>query len=142
MYKKRSMKKPDAGIAKGIGISLIVSIIVTILGTFLTAHLIHKEIISESSVTTIAVIVLSLSSAAGAFSAICVIKKMRLQISLLSGGVYMLLLLSMTALFFGGQYESVITSMLAVLGGCGVVAFAYLIPKGKGKRNIRKNAYR
>ena len=142
MSQKRSVNESASGIPKGIGISLIVCIITTLLGMAVSAYLIHKEMIAQESAEIAAILILTVSSAAGAFTAINTVKRMRLQMSLLSGVAYFLLLLSMTALFFGGQYNGIVTAVFAILGGSGIAVLANILPGKNRKKFKRKTAYR
>jgi hypothetical protein len=46
----------------------------------------------------------------------------------------MLMLVALTALFFGGQYTGIWVTMLLILGGSGTTA---LLGMGKGNRHVR-----
>ena len=127
---------------KALGISLISGGITTVIGALVCAWLIHSETVGQESVGIGTLMILALGSAAGALTGIWVLKRMRLQISLLSGLAYYLLLLSVTALFLGGQYEGVIGAGFAILAGCGVVALLSIMPKKRGNAFKRKSPYR
>ena len=142
MRKKRSVKESGGSIPKVIGISLIVSVITSVLGVFVAAYLINKEIVVQENAGVAVMLVLLLSSAAGAITAINIAKRKRLQMSLLSGASYYLLLLSMTALFFGGEYNGVITTGTTIMAGCGIVAIGNMFANKRGKSFKMKTAYR
>jgi len=142
MSKKRNVKESGSSIPKAIGLSLIISAIITVLGTVAGAYLIQKEMIQQENIRIVVTAVLTLSSAAGACTAMYAAKRMKLQTSILSGVSYFLLLLSMTALFFGGQYDGIMVAALAIMAGCSVAALLNILPNKRGKSYKRKTAYR
>lgn len=128
------------GIPAGLGLGLVISGIITLAGTAAVSHLIATEKIGEGMINYGSILVLAISAALGAGGAASFVKRLRLQVCLLSGGCYYLFLLALTALFFGGQYAGMGATALAVLVGCGIVAF---IPTKKGKNWKKgKRAYR
>ena len=129
-----------AGVPAGLGLGLLISGIITLAGAAAVSHLIATEKMGEGTIDYAAMVVLTISAAMGAWGAAAFVKRLRLQVCLLSGACYYLFLLAFTALFFGGQYAGMGVTAVAVLIGCGVVAF---IPRRKGQ-NWRKGkkAYR
>lgn len=142
MSRKRKVKESGSSIPKAIGLSLIISAIITVLGTVAGAYLIQKEMIQQQNIGIVVTAVLTLSSAAGTFAAMSTAKRMILQTSILSGVSYFLLLLSMTALFFGGQYDGIMADALAIMAGCSVAALLNILPNKRGKSFKRKTPYR
>lgn len=142
MSKKRRVKESGSSIPKAIGLSLIISATITVLGTVAGAYLIQKEMILQENMGIVVIAVLTLGSAAGAFAAMYTAKRMKLQTSILSGVSYYILLLSMTALFFGGQYDGIVATALAIISGCSIAALLNILPNKRGKSFKRKTAYR
>lgn len=142
MGKKRSVSESASTIPKGIGISLIISAISTLIGIAVSAYMIHKEMISQEGAGIAAILVLFLGSTAGTITAIKTIKRMKMQMCLLSAAAYLLLLLSVTALFFGGQYQGILTAVSAVVGGSGIAVISIILTDKRGNRFRRKTAYR
>ena len=134
MALKPSTQKKNGNIAKGIGIGLVVSLLCTVLGSAIAAWVLATEKIGEGSVGYIAVILLLLSSMFGALAFSTCIQQKRLPVCLLSGGVYLLLLFGINALFFQGAYEGVGESALVILAGVLSVAVLGL----KGDKRPRK----
>ena len=126
-----------ASMTAGLVVGAVVSLIVTVLGAFLGANLIVSEKISEASIGYCSMIIILLSSSLGALLAACMIKHRWLPVCLGAGGIYYLILLATTALFFGGQYQGMGVTALAVLGGCGTVGLLG-INRGEGKSRKRK----
>ena len=75
---------------------------------------------------------------AGAAVAVGKIKRRRVYVCLLSGGIYYGILLAMTALFFGGQYQGMGVTALLVLAGSGLVALLGLRGEKGAKPRRRK----
>lgn len=135
-----TVKKPLVSkMAVGLVVGAATSMSISLLGAGLTAYLIESEKIGEGSIRTAAMVITILSASIGAWMAMAKVQKQRMQVCLLCGLAYYLLLISTTAMFFGGQYYGMGISALAVLGGCGTVAF--LASRGSGKKG-RKKMYR
>lgn len=128
------------GIPAGVGLGALISLLITLVGAALVSYLIAAEKIGEGTIGFSALIILSVAAAIGAWCAVSVVKRLRLQVSMMSGGSYYLILLALTALFFGGQYEGMGVSALIILAGCALVA---LIPSKSGKIfRKKKRSYR
>lgn len=113
-YTGRSLSVP-AGLLFGTGISISV----TVLGAVVVAYLLEHETVKWESVGYGVLFVLLLASFLGAKASWMKIKRQRMMISLMSGILFYAVLLSMTALFFGGQYESAgVTLVLVIAGSC------------------------
>lgn len=126
----------------GLLFGTVVSVGMTLLAVGLIAKLVSSEFMMETQIGYGIMAALLAASFGGAMGASAKIKRQRLLVCALSGLIFFLLLLAITALFFGGQYEAVgVTgvlifggSMLAALSGGGTVG------KGRGKKN--RKAYR
>ena len=116
---------------KGLVVGLAVSIGTTLIGSAVSAWLFHSEKIGEGSIGYVTLILLFLSAALGAIAAVGLIGQKRLVICLSAGGIYLLFLLAITALFFGGTYSGVGESVLVVMAG--VLSVALLSIKGNKK---------
>lgn len=124
----------------GLAIGGLVSLLVTVAGAAILALVVLNETIGENGVGYGSAAVLMLAAITGAWSALAAVKKNRLQVCLLSGGVYYLLLLGTTALFFGGQYRGMGVTAVVILAGALIVAF--FPGKERGKFKVRKRGYR
>lgn len=123
-------------IPTGLLIGGVISLLVTLAGAAITAYLVLKQRIVDGGIGYASMIILIISAAFGAWGAYNAIKKQRLQICLMSAAVYYLLLLAITALFFGGQYQGMgVTALVIVLGALSVAFF----PSGKGGKFYLKN---
>ena len=122
----------------GLAVGGMVSLLVTILLLILLCKLIDVNKIRWEDVGYGVLVVLLSASFLGALVSCRKIKRQYLFVSLLCGTVYFALLLCITALFFGGQYEGMTVTALLVFGGSGA---AGLVCLGKG-RGRRRKTYR
>lgn len=112
----------------------LTSLAITILGSGILAKLVDKEIMAESSIGYGIMVMLILGAYLGAMVSYRKIKRQRLPVCLGSGGIYLGILLSMTALFFGGQYSGV--GVTALLIFCG--SFLAVLPGFREKRGGKR----
>ena len=102
-----------AGLTFGAGTALAI----TIRGSAILAKLVDGEWLEEGNVGYGIMGMLLLASYLAAMVSYGKIKRQRLLVCLSTGGIYFGLLLSITALFFGGQYSGVgVTALLIVCG--------------------------
>lgn len=133
-YTGRVMSVPG-GLAVGVGISLLV----TAVGAAVLAWLLDGEKLLWENVGYGIMGMLLCASFFGSLAAFRRIRRQRMLVCMLSGVAYLGVMLSMTALFFGGQYEGVGVTALLVLGGSGAAGMLGLKPeKGRGgKAKVR-----
>lgn len=126
-----------SSIPGGLAVGAVVSVVMTMALTALWAWLLDREMISWENVGYGVLITIMLSAFAGAVAAFGKIRRQRLLICMMSGTVYFGLLLSITALFFGGRYEAVGVTAILVFGGCFIASLTGTGPKrGGGKHGI------
>lgn len=118
-----------AGIAMGCAASLLI----TAAGSLLVARLISDEILVDTAIGYGSMVIVLLASALGAVISTRKVKRLRLQVSLLTGASYYAALLGITALFFGGQYQGMGVTALLVLAGTGTVILLGAREKKPGK---------
>jgi hypothetical protein len=126
----------------GIGFGVISALFITVLGAVGLTALIAGEHMSVATFGYGVMVILLVAAVVGAGVAMLLVKHRKLLISLLTGAAYYLVLLSLNAMFFGGQYEGALTTGLLILGGSGVAA---IIGSREGKPLKRKHkilAYR
>lgn len=121
-----------AGLALGVATALAA----TGIGAGVGAWAILRGMISEGMIGYLAMMILLLSSAAGAAVAAGTIQRLRGQMCLAAGSGYLLSLLAVTAVFFGGQYRGMGVTALMVL--CGSVLVILLAPGGKNRAGCRR----
>lgn len=134
MVTNRKVTGKASSMPGGLALSGAVSMGITLLLAIVTAKLVDMGTLPEGGIGYAALGILMLSSAVGALTAVARIKRQRLAVCLGSGLIYYILLLSLTALFFGGQYTGMGVTALAVAGGCGSVI---LLGMGEGRRRKR-----
>lgn len=133
-YTGRSLSVP-AGLAVGLGVSLgITGAVIAVL-----AKLVDGEVMPWENIGYGIMAMLLIASFLGAMAAYGRIKRQRLMICLMAGGIFFCTLLAMTALFFGGQYDGVMVSFLLILAGSGA---AGLLGLRQGRGDRRKRSYR
>lgn len=113
----------------------------TIAGSALLAKLVDSEVMEWDNIGYGVMVMLLVSAFAGAMGAISKIRHKRMLVSALSGVVYIAILLSITALFFGGRYQAVgVTSGLAMAGSLTAGLLGLGQGRGKRHRKIRMSA--
>lgn len=128
--------------AAGLAVGLAVSMVLTLTGAALAANLVMSEKIEEDAIGYAALAVLILSALCGAWVAAALTKRRWMIVCLGLGGIYYLTLLATTALFFGGQYQGVGVTALAILGGCGAVGLLGLRTEKGSRKKAKKYRFR
>lgn len=113
----------------GLAVGWIASAVVTLLGAMIVAYLLDSGKMQMSGIGYGTMIILLAGAIFGAVLAFRCIRRQRLVVCLLSGAVYFLSLLALTALFFGGQYEGIGVTALVILGASLAVGLMGLKPK-------------
>ncbi len=138
-------KKPSgraSSMPGGLAAGALAELLMTVGLAALGAKLIDLGYFQENAIGYFAMGILLLSSFVGAVIAAGRIKRRRLLVCILSGAVYFGMLLSMTALFFGGQYSGVGVTAIMVLCGVGLSILAGFRGERGGKRRKIKGVYR
>lgn len=140
MHMNKKVTGRAFAIPVGLGIGALISLLVTLAGAAFLSYLITAELMGEGTIGFASMIIMGIATVVGALGAVGLVKRLRLQVCMMTGGCYYLLLLAMTALFFGGRYQGMGVSALVILAGCALVAF---IPVKSGySRKRSKMAYR
>lgn len=108
----RSVSMP-AGLTQG----AIMAMVLTIAGCAIIAKAVETEILAENRMGYAIMIMLILTSWVSALYSHKKIKTRRVVVCMISGGIYMMVLMGITALFFGGQYTAVGETALLVFCG-------------------------
>lgn len=128
----RAMTMPGGLIAGG-----VVSLISTLVVAAVLSKLLDSGMMEWEDAGYGILVLLLVSSALGAVTACSKIKRQWLAVSLLSGMVYFGVLMAITALFFGGQYEAVGVTAVLVFGASVSVGLMK-IRGGRGRGGKRK----
>lgn len=140
MFKKTTGK--GISVPAGIGLGIALSTGITIAGAALIAYLLSTERMAVSGIGWGAIVILAVASFVGAMLASKLAKGNKLPVSLSVGAGYILLLLGCTALFFGGQYQGTIATVITVFLGSGSAGCIGLKGKGTAFRRKKIHAYR
>lgn len=141
MVANRKVTGNASSMPVGLALGAAVSLLMTLAGAWFFAYLISREILEEVSIGYCAMFIILLSSITGTSAAMGKIKRRRGHVCGLSGLIYFMMLLSMTALFFGGQYHGVGVTALLIMAGSGTVALLGLRGERRGhRRKIKRSA--
>lgn len=121
MVTNRKVTGKAASMPVGIGTGLAVSLLLTVAGAAVVAMLLSGGQLGEESIGYGSLAILLVSSFAGAFVSVGMIKHRRLVVCAAAGISYYLAMLLLNALCFGGQYEGAGVTALVVLAGTGLV---------------------
>lgn len=121
----------------GLAWGALVSMGLTLVGSGLVAFLVDRGSMPVDGIGYGAMVILMVSALSGAWTAWKKVKRLRLQVCLISGGIYYLMLLGVTMLFFGGQFRGMGVTALVVACGS-ILAILAGFSKGRGgKRRYR-----
>lgn len=131
-------KSMPAGLALGALTAMSITLALSAIG----AKLMDMEKIRETGIGYMAMGILLLSAFFGAWVAVRKIRRQKLAVCGLSSLIYYGILLSMTALLFGGQYRGMGVTALMVGCGGGLAALAVNRQGRGGKAGRRKAGHR
>jgi len=134
MIRNQKMSGRAVSMPAGLLFGATTSLGITILGSVIIAKLLDAEIIEENAVGYAVLVMLMTASFAGATISRNKIKRQYLIVCGLSGVIYYITLMGITALFFGGQYEAVGVTCILVMGGSVLALVAGKKPDRVGKR--------
>lgn len=123
-------------IPSGLGYSLLINAFITMMGVIILSVMLDRNRITWENVGYWIMVTLFAASFCGGRIAITTIKTQKYLISLMSGLLYWVFLLCITALFFGGQFSSVPETVLLILSGTLSAALLYS-PRRKTAKNFR-----
>ena len=126
----------------GIALGIMVAVVITLLGAILLTSLIAGERMELEALGYGIMAIQFLGGIIGAVTAMLAIKRQKMQVCLITGLGYFLVLLASNALFFGGQYEGALTTGLILLVGCGITAMLGSREARGRNRGRRKPVYR
>ena len=133
MGQKRKLAGQASGMPGGILLGVGAAMIIILLCAMVLAWLVASERISEEMVSLGCCVIWPLASAAGNLVAWSAIREKRLIVmGITTTSIYVMLLIS--ALAFGGQYQGIGTAALLVCLGGGISMIPELIGKGSGAK--------
>lgn len=122
-----------AGLLQG----ALVSVGITISIAAVLAKLLDSEKIGWESIGYGIVFLLLAASFLGAAAAYRKVKRQRIVVCAASGAIYFCVLLAVTALFFGGQYDGILVTFALIFAGSVLAALLGLC-HGGSRRTVRK----
>ena len=124
----------------GLAVGILFSMAVTLVLTAVLAKLVETETVPQEKIGYGVMVILVLSAFIGAMTAFSRIKRQRLMVCGLSGVIYFGVLMSITALFFGGQYSAVgVTALLILLGSAAAALLGLKQGRGGSRKKIKVN---
>ena len=139
---KQNGKMKRASVVGGLTAGVVTSVAVTLCCAAVGAAMITTGKIGENVTGYISIGILLLATLIGTLTGTGRVQGKKLYTGLVIAAIYFILLLSMTALFFDGQYERVtVTSFVLILGAIGGACLR--IGKGSsGKCRMRRIKHR
>ena len=101
----------------GVAYGALISFTWTLLAAGFLAWMIHKEMVAETTIGYGSMVILLSGATLGSYAGWKKVMCKRLLASMGVGLLYMVLLLGVTAFFFGGQYQGMAVTGLLILGG-------------------------
>lgn len=138
MTMNRKVTGTAVAIPVGVGMGVIVGIVLTLtLGAAETWLLLTGRV--EASLTGyLSMGVLAISSFAGAMLSAAKTKRRRVLVCLLCSGIYISLLLLSTVLFFGGNYQGVLTGFAVSMISGSVAGLLQMRIEKRGDKKYRR----
>lgn len=118
----------------GLAVGGVWSLAITIGLSAVIAKLIDGGAVAQGSIGYFVISILLIASITGALQSFRKIKRRRMLVCLISGLIYFCVLLSITALCFGGQYQGVSATGLVVLCGSCCAGLMGLREKKQGRK--------
>ena len=125
-----------ASIPMGLAAGTAVSLVVTAVGAAVAAWMTLQGTIPQDWIGYCTMIILMLSAAYGAMTAIRLTRRLRAQMGLACVGIYYLCLGAMNALFFGGHLQGM--GVTAVVIVCGALLVILLVPGNENRAGCRR----
>ena len=126
-----------SGLAAGAAVSMIVTVVVCGLGAWLIA----SELMPQKQIGYCSIAALLLSAVLGGMTAIGRVKRKKLTVSLLNGGIYYGILIAVTILFFDGSFQGMGVTLAVILMGS-LAAVLLANRKSNHRNNVRRKKIR
>ncbi len=123
----------------GLCLGACVSIAITLLSIWILAKMLDAGMLSWERTGYGVMILLIVSAFFGTITSKVKIKRRTAMVCTLSGLIYFGILLSITALFFGGQYEAVGETAMLILAGSGTAGLVGETRKKGGQRKRKRH---
>ena len=139
MTMNRKITGTTMSMPAGLTIGGICSLLITLMMSAIVAKLMESEVIEQESIGYLVISILLISSVAGSLISFGRIQRRRMVVCLISGLVYYCVLLSLTAMCFGGQYQGIgVTGLVILCGSCcaGLMGLREKSNSRRGKKSI------
>ena len=123
----------------GLTVGGIGSLMITLAMSAVIAKMMEREVIAQGNIGYFVIGILLLSTIAGALISFGRIKRRRMIVCLVSGLIYYCILLLITTLCFGGQYQGVgVTGLVVLCGSCcaGLLGLRDQTKSRRGKKTV------
>lgn len=142
MKRNRKVTGRALSMPAGFAIGMCVSLGTTLLLSVLLAKMISAEKIEWEKVGYGIMIILLVTSILGAKTTCIMVKRRKLLSSIIAGLLYWLGLLTITALFFGGQYSAVGITGMIILCGSALVCLQELRGERRRSAGLRRKEFK
>ena len=141
MQRKTALKKDKNNLGRNMSHGILASLLVMVITIAIFTGLIRSERITEGASGYCTVCIHLLSIIIGACVASKEEKGNVLRISLLLALVYCAVLIAMTAIVFGGQYQGISATIFVILTGCviPVIMGKWRLNVGKARRSRKRS---
>lgn len=124
----------SAGLLTGV----LSALVMTLAGAAVIAKLVDKQVLSQEHIGYAVMLLLIVVSWLGSYVSLQKIKRQKLKVCLLSGICFYAVLLAMTGLLFGGQYDGAgETALLILCGSLLVVLLKNQRNTGRKRRKLK-----
>ena len=126
-------------VPSGLVAGAIVSMVVTVIICGLGAWMIASELMPQEQIGYCSIAALLLSTILGSITAMERVKRKKLMVGLMNGGIYYILLVVVTILFFDGKFQGMgVTLTVVLIGSLAAVLVENRKPKQRsGKQRIK-----
>lgn len=142
MAKRKANPSDTSPVISGIAVGAAISLAITVIGAMAGAFLLSAEILTHEQIGMLSTVITAIAAAAGSLVASKKIGKMKMQMCLLTGAVYFLVLCIVTVLAFNGLFLGVGKGILSILIGSSSVALLSVVNKKHPKFKFQKKTYR
>ena len=136
MRKNHSQSIKTMSLTRGLASGAFISICITIIGAAVLSKMLEQGLLGWDNTGYVIALTILLSAFVGTAFSITRINRRKLLVCLESAGIYIAILLMITVLFFGGEYEAVGVSIALICSGS---ISALLLLTGKKGSNSRRN---
>lgn len=132
----KEYQNKDKSILYAVCIGVLISVTVMLIGVIVTSLLVANETVSSNTTSYWVMGISLVSSMIGSAVAIGIAKRQLAIVGISTSMAFMLILISLTAIFYGGQYSGVPATLLLIL--CGGISSVIIKSKKIVKQKTRR----